>query len=138
MTLVPTSNWTASKPSITRFTPGHDSRILSDGTTVLDISFEFDAIMECDSVTTSIKLHGTTHGSAVPLIDTASVQCTPVDPVSNYVISATSHSIWRWSARLLNVNDGIYQLSISNPLATSGLGTGVSDSFGVCSYKSVS
>jgi alpha-1,3-glucan synthase len=131
MTFVPSSNWTAPQPSITDFAPGHDFRVLSDGTSFLDIFFEFDAMMDCESVTESITLDGTTQGFVTPFVDTASVECALADPSSSYIVSAASHSVWRWSARLLNVSDGIYQLKMSDPVDTSGSGTGVSVGHGI-------
>jgi alpha-1,3-glucan synthase len=128
MTFVPSSNWTAPQPSITNFAPGHDFRVLSNETSVLDISFEFDAIMDCESVTKSITINVTSQGFVTPFVDTASVECALAESSSSYVVSAASHSVWRWSARLLNVSDGIYQLTMSNPVAADGIDTGVSES----------
>jgi alpha-1,3-glucan synthase len=134
MTFVPSANWTAPQPSITDFAPGHDFRVLSDGTSVLDISFEFEAQMDCESVTDSITLDGTTQDFVTPFVDIASVECALADPSSGYIVSAASHSVWRWSARLLNVSDGIYQLTMSDPVATSGSGTGVSVGHGISAH----
>ncbi|KAJ6579903.1 hypothetical protein B0H10DRAFT_2235479 [Mycena sp. CBHHK59/15] len=48
-----------SRPALTKFTPGHDTRIqvaVSDtNTTTLDISFEFNTVMDCTSVTNSMS-----------------------------------------------------------------------------------
>jgi alpha-1,3-glucan synthase len=128
-TFIPTRNWTAPQPSVTTFSPGHDSRIFANGSTDLVISLDFDAVMDCDSVTTSTTVNGTNHRSIAPFIDVSSIVCEIPATNAKSTISAATQSVWRWSAQLRNVTDGIYQVTVDDPRAAVGTsGTGVGGS----------
>lgn len=114
-------------PVITKFLPGHDFRMVSAETVQFEI--HFSQPMNCDQITNTIQINSTTaHGDA-PQIDTTSVQC------SNPPSSAADQSSWCgavnttfiYAAKLVNVSDGIHQISVNNITNANGTAsTGVS------------
>lgn len=120
---VPATNWIGPRPAITKFSPGHDHRILSQGSTV-QISLEFNVVMECASVTQSISFDvTTTGGGGAPTIGTPS--CGEVTNPDPNVIPGGEVSTWSWSATLQNVPDGIIRMTVNNPTSDGGDGTQV-------------
>ena len=124
---VPIDEFIAPDPVVTKFLPGHDYRMLSSK----NISFEihFSQPMDCDQITNTIQINSTTAGGEVPQVDTGSVQC------SNISAAKADHSPWCgavdttfiYAANLVNVSDGIHQISVNNITSANGTGsTGVS------------
>ncbi|KAF8258343.1 hypothetical protein EI94DRAFT_1622890 [Lactarius quietus] len=79
---VPTSEWVLPHPALTKFSPGHDARIMSDPSRAnnpVTVTFEFNTIMSCTSVTNALTLNMSSsgHGSN-PTFDPSSVMCGPV------------------------------------------------------------
>ena len=125
--LVPLAEWVAPPPRITKFTPGHDARILSNGTTI-GITFEFNTAMSCDGVTNAIALNVASSGKGgTPTI--GNVQCgTTTGQVGK--LPGAPISAWDWSATLSNVPDGILEIVVTNaPSSTTGVSTNVSKCF---------
>ena len=122
---VPKEDWIGPNPMITKFSPGHDARLLStvgaNGTESVDIAIEFSTEMDCDSVTNSISFDATTEGGRVPTIE--NVRCaaleSPITPP--YVGSITS--TWSWSATLQGVQNGVHAITVKNATAASGSGS---------------
>ena len=125
--LVPKAEFIAPDPVVTKFLPGHDYRMLSSK----NISFEihFSQPMDCDQITNTIQINSTTANGEVPQIETGSVQC------SNISAAEADHSPWCgavdttfiYAANLVNVSDGIHQISVNNVSSANGTGsTGVS------------
>ncbi|CAA7271667.1 unnamed protein product [Cyclocybe aegerita] len=123
--LVPINQWTAPLPVITKFTPGHDARLLVNegdtNATTVDIRFEFNMPMSCTGVTQSItlKMDSSGHGSN-PTI--GSVNCDSMAPTAGRIAGAAA-STWYWSATLTNFPDGVLTITINNPAASSGNAT---------------
>ena len=122
--LVPNTEWTAPSPVITKFTPGHDHRILANpgdtNATTVDIGFEFNVAMNCDAVTSSITLNMSSSGqNSNPTI--GNVQCSTLPTTSTN--SSTFLSAWSWTATLTNFVDGVLTITVNNPPAGSGNGT---------------
>ena len=127
--LVPTNQWVPPLPALTKFVPGHDHRILvnsadADAETV-DISFEFNTVMDCDSVTKSLSLNMSSSGKGgIPTIN--DVKCENVVNADPARIPGGSVSIWSWSAKLGDFPDGVLTLTLNNPSSQDGkLSTGV-------------
>ncbi|CED84111.1 alpha--glucan synthase [Phaffia rhodozyma] len=120
MVLVPEDVWYPPAPSLTKFSPGHDARLLTvDGSsneTSFGISFEFDQEMNCDSLTQSLNItfHGAPGSTAKPKISGTPVcgslkgQSPPVD------LQVVPPSGWRWNATVADAEDGIYEISFNN------------------------
>ena len=129
--LVPTTEWVAPPPMLTRFLPGHDARITSTpgdpNATTINIVLEFSANMSCTSVTDSITFNMSSSGSGgQPTLDASSVVCgTVANPV--ITISEVAPSAFSWSATLNDVPDGILEIVVKNPSTADGTAsTGVS------------
>lgn len=113
---VPSENWVAPLPAMTRFLPGHDARILSN-TTNVDVVLEFSTLMDCDGVTAAISFNMSSSGhGGNPSILTSSIKCANIDPANAFpsTIVGADISAWSWAATLQNVPDGILEIIIKN------------------------
>jgi alpha-1,3-glucan synthase len=126
--LVPAENWIAPRPALTKFSPGHDTRINSDnGTTTVDVRLEFNVAMDCAGVSKAIALNMSSSGNgSAPTFNAASASCGAVSNPDATVLPGDTPSAWFWQTTLTNVPDGILQITIDNaPSATTGVTTGV-------------
>jgi len=122
--LVPVADWLAPPQMITKFTPGHDARILSNSTTV-DITLEFNTAMVCDGVTNAIKLNMASSGKGgTPTI--GNVRCDATKGQAGRLPGAPV-SAWYWSATLSNFPDGVLEIVVTNAPSSGGGSTNVSD-----------
>ncbi|KAF8212206.1 glycoside hydrolase family 13 and glycosyltransferase family 5 protein [Mycena galopus ATCC 62051] len=112
------------------FSPGHDARIAVHATdtnaTTMDISFEFNTAMNCDSVTAamSFNLSSSGLGSTVSVSKATCGAVTNPDPVR---VPGTDTSAYQWSATLTNFADGILAITLNNPASSTGVKTGTVD-----------
>ncbi|KAF2724832.1 glycosyltransferase family 5 protein [Polychaeton citri CBS 116435] len=115
---VPKGEWQAPSPLITRFSPGHDARILSntssDEAMSLDLELRFSAEMDCDSVRNSINVSSTTDSGKQAVVDLGSFDCKTVDPQFEAYFYGPPPSIWRAQFKLDNVYDGVHTISTNN------------------------
>ncbi|KAG6914135.1 hypothetical protein DXG01_002246 [Tephrocybe rancida] len=123
---VPVAQWMPPIPALTRFVPGHDHRIQAspsdENSTTVDISLEFDATMNCDSVTQSISFNISSSGvSGYPAI--TNVRCGAISNLEASSIPGGSMSAWAWSATLRDFPDGVLTINIDNPLVMGGNAT---------------
>lgn len=85
-----------SPPQLTRFRVGHDARIKAESgdanATTLDISLEFNVLMNCDKVTASILFNISSYGKGgSPLV--TSVSCGEVvNPDPTIILGAGTSS----------------------------------------------
>jgi len=120
---VPVDQWVPPLPALTRYVPGHDARIQveagSANATSLDISFEFNTPMNCDSVTNAMSFNMSSSGIGgnVTVLQ-SSIVCSNVTNPILPTISGASFSVWSWSATLQNVPDGILTIQLDNPAST--------------------
>ena len=126
--LVPTDQWSPPRPALTKFTPGHDARIVSASALGdVDISLEFNTEMDCNGVTNSISLEmaSSGHGNAPKI---ANIHCrTAENPNTDARVQGVSVTQWMWSATLTNFPDGVLRISVNNPPRSGGNeGTGAS------------
>ncbi|KAJ7219301.1 modular protein with glycoside hydrolase family 13 and glycosyltransferase family 5 domains, partial [Mycena pura] len=129
--LVPVSNWVAPAPALTKFTPGHDARVLVDASdtnaTTMDIAFEFNTELTCDTVTNSMKfnLSSSGHGGQVSIVGkpTCGAVVNPDPP--NFSGGDTSQ--WQWNATLTNFADGVLTITLTNASSSAGASTGTVD-----------
>lgn len=126
--LVPIDQWVERSPSLTKFSPGHDHRILAQdddvNATTVDISLEFDTIMDCDSVTKSISFNMSSSGSSTSAPSITAVNCATVVGVASQ-IQGGSTSKWAWSATLTDFPDGVLSIIVNQPSSKTGKSTGV-------------
>jgi alpha-1,3-glucan synthase len=113
--LVPKKNWIEMYPVITSFKPGHDSRILStNGSASIPLELKFSQNMSCETVTKGIKIKSTTEVNLTPAIDPGSVSCSQISPPDDPKYSGALGSAWVWQGTLINVPDGVHQVSLTN------------------------
>lgn len=123
--LVPQDAWVAPLPALTKFTPGHDYRILSNSTTV-QVSLEFNTPMDCPTVTAALSLNMSSSGNSTsPSIDTDSVTCVTLTNAPASMLSGDAPSAWSWTANIKDMPDGILQLILDNPTSQAGTKSGV-------------
>lgn len=130
---VPLEDWVGPKPMITRFSPGHDARILSTSgpneTQSLDVELQFSTEMDCDAVTNSIAFNSTTQQGNTPKVDVGSVQCSTIEDPGEVKYVGQIMSNWTWSATLTDVEDGVHRLSVRNATTQNGSATNSNDHF---------
>ncbi|KAG5298100.1 alpha-1,3-glucan synthase [Histoplasma ohiense] len=117
---VPRERFIRPRPMVTKFSPGHDARLLStvspDKDERVPIELYYSEAMDCDSVTASITLNSTTDNGKIPSIDYSTVQCQSINPQPTKYIGELPN-FWRWSATLVGVYNGVHQLSIKDALS---------------------
>ncbi|KAH7889233.1 glycoside hydrolase family 13/glycosyltransferase family 5 protein [Phlebopus sp. FC_14] len=123
--LVPSTEWVAPPPMLTRFLPGHDARITAipgdPNATNINIILEFNVAMACNSVTNSITLNMSSSGiGGQPTLDTNTVVCNSVTTPVISPIPGVPPSAFSWSATLRNVPDGILEIVVNNPTTQDG------------------
>ncbi|KAF1984700.1 glycosyltransferase family 5 protein [Aulographum hederae CBS 113979] len=134
--LVPIDEWVAPTPSITKFLPGHDFRAISTvakgQTEKIEFSFEFSDQMDCDSVTNAISFLSDTESGAQPRIDENTINCESIDEdaqVPQKIVGAPV-GVWRYTANMINVANGVHQISVTNATTQQGSrSTGSVDKF---------
>ncbi|TID22987.1 glycosyltransferase family 5 protein [Venturia nashicola] len=120
---VPIEQWKGNpSPTLTKFVPGHDARVLAKSNTgnSVDIEFQFSQDMDCDFITENLVVNSTTTETSTAKIDIKSVVCgniTETDP-SKFV--AQVPSAWSWKATLIDVPAGIHALTIANATSADG------------------
>lgn len=123
--LVPTTIWVAPLPALTKFTPGHDARILSSsgsGSDDIDISLEFNVVMSCAGVTAALSVNASSAGGFTqPKVKQGT--CGPVTNPDPAKVSGSQLSAWVWTGTLQAVPDGIIELTIKNAPANAGKAT---------------
>ncbi|EJD02308.1 modular protein with glycoside hydrolase family 13 and glycosyltransferase family 5 domains [Fomitiporia mediterranea MF3/22] len=128
---VPEANWVSVPPMLTKFSPGHDARLLTvDGdnnSTNIDIRLEFNVAMaSCDAVTNALSFNVSSSGTgSTPSV--TNVQCGNLPNPDPPTIIGSGTSSWSWNATLTNVPDGIIMLTLDNPASSSGITTGAKD-----------
>ena len=121
---VPSDQWLRPSPVITKFHPGHDSRILSNATdgekSVVSIELHFSDEMDCQKTLDAITCDSTTEDGSSATLDRASFSChtendTSVN-VSQYTGPVTGQipSVWRIVGNLANVADGVHSVHVAN------------------------
>ena len=126
--LVPKSLWIEMYPVITSFSPGHDTRILSEnaslastnGSIAIPLEFKFSQNMSCDAVTKGIKITSITEAGVTPSIQASSVSCSQISPPESPAYVGAPGSSWVWRGTLENVFDGAHQLTLTNITNSAG------------------
>ncbi|PCH38049.1 glycosyltransferase family 5 protein [Wolfiporia cocos MD-104 SS10] len=126
---VPIDDWVAPPPALTRFLPGHDARITSNGSAAsINISLEYNTAMNCDALIDAISFNMSSAGNVTkPSIDQSSIKCAAVSEPQPSEVQGVSLSAWSWSATLLDVPDGIIEITITNAATAEGASTNSTD-----------
>ncbi|KAF9052983.1 modular protein with glycoside hydrolase family 13 and glycosyltransferase family 5 domains [Panaeolus papilionaceus] len=127
---VPNSMWVPPPPAITKFTPGHDARIANDGNVnSIDVTLEFNQPMSCTGVTNATTFTMASSGKGgSPKINGTPVcgNVTNPDPAR---IPGMFTSVWRWSATISDVPDGVLTMTVTNAPSAGTGNTGTTDHF---------
>lgn len=130
---VPEDQFASPRPTITKFEPGHDSRLLSDSVSAETFPFEvhFSSEMDCDSVKASIQISSTTENNQTAVVDASSTTCSSVDlELDRSDLVAQVGTAWVFSGNLTNVFNGIHSISVNNATIGDGsLSTNANDTF---------
>lgn len=111
---VPKIQFIAPSPVITKFVPGHDYRALSSGNQSIPIAFHFSAPMDCDKITTGLVINSTVANNQTAQLDKGSIQCKNTTEADSSPWSGGVNTTWAFTANLINVSDGIHQLTLGN------------------------
>lgn len=125
---VPIEHWLGSPaPTLTKFVPGHDARILAKSNidNTVEIELQFSRNMDCEFITKNLLINSTTTGASTAKIDAESVVCGNVTETSPAKFVAQIPSAWSWKAKLIDVPTGVHALTIAN--ATTEDGSGFTD-----------
>ncbi|OQE16517.1 hypothetical protein PENFLA_c027G04293 [Penicillium flavigenum] len=119
---VPKDKHKSARPMITKFTPGHDFPLRSTVAPNLpeDVTVElyFSEKMNCDLVTDAITLSSSTEKGQVPTINPKTVNCTTIPPLLQSNWTAEIPSVWKWTANLTGVYNGVHKLTVNNATNT--------------------
>ena len=131
---VPKNKFVIPRPTITKFIPGHDARVVSQVAPgkqeTVPIELHFSQEMDCTTITDTLTINSTTEDLIMPMVDKASVKCqnSTVD-VTPPLVGAIATS-WTWTANLINVSNGVHRVTVKNATTSNKKGfTGVSSHF---------
>lgn len=131
---VPKDQFVGPRPMVTKFVPGHDARIASKVAPgkheTVPLELHYSQEMDCDSITNSMKINSTTEDHSVPTVDKDSVKCqkSTADASPQFVGGIPTQ--WAWTANLIDVANGIHQLTVPNVTTpNNGSSTGSVDHF---------
>lgn len=130
---VPQADWTPVPPMLTKFSPGHDQRLLvvdgDNNSTNIDVRFEYNVAMDCQGVQNAISFNVSSpsmSGAQTPQL--SNVNCGAVSNPDPAMIPGSGTSSWSLTATLTGVPDGIVEIIINNaPSANGGPTTGSRD-----------
>lgn len=87
---VPIDKWMQPSPTITRFVPGHDSRLVSNSSSsTVPIELHFSQEMDCNDVLRAIEIHSTTEDGSVPSLNRTSVSCRKSKEIKAFISQYT-------------------------------------------------
>lgn len=133
--LVPVGNWTRPGPSISKFIPGHDNRIVSttgaDQPDEVDIEFRYTDEMDCDSIRQTISFNSTTEGGQqITKPADEDFKCGVIDATLETNYTGPAPSVWSFKTTLKNVYDGVHMITLKNSTNQEGNATtGTTDKF---------
>ena len=116
---------------ITKFLPGHDYRTLS--TPSIPIQLHFSIPMSCEKIANALQINSTTHNRQVARLDPRSIRCDSNITLNSMAtpLCGVAQTTWSFMATLINVYDGVHQISINNvsTLADGNITTNSHDHF---------
>ena len=126
---VPKAKFVKPSPYITRFSPGHDARFISQGNDgeTIQIGFEFSQEMNCSQITDSLTVTSKALNDESAQIDTTSVSCSSFAETQVATWPGALTSVFGYQVNLTNVYPGIHRITVSNVTTAEGnLSTNVS------------
>jgi alpha-1,3-glucan synthase len=131
---VPKGRFIPPPPMVTKFVPGHDHPYFQtaeeESNNSVNISLNFNVEMDCKKITEKMTFKSSTFNKLTPRVDEASVSCGNTTGDDRAKLVGAIASAWSWSARILDVADGIHQISVKDAVtADGGSSTGSTDNF---------
>ncbi|KAL8840879.1 MAG: hypothetical protein Q9170_001143 [Blastenia crenularia] len=130
---VPKDQFVGPSPMITKFVPGHDARIKSTVAPgkqeTVPVELHYSQEMDCDSITNSLKINSTTEDKSIAKLDKDSVTCQKSTTDEPPQLVGAIPTQWTWTANLINVANGIHQLTLPNVTTSDNQSTGSVDHF---------
>lgn len=126
---VPKDKFVRPSPYITHFSPGHDARLVSQGTDgeVVRIGFEFSQEMDCKDITNSLTITSKALHDESPQLNTTSVSCKSIEETDVAEWPGALTSVFSYEVDLGNVFPGVHRVTLSNVTTADGnQSTGVS------------
>jgi alpha-1,3-glucan synthase len=123
---VPKDKFVQPSPYITRFSPGHDARLVPQGTSgeTVRIGFEFSQEMD---ITNSLTITSKALDDEIPQLDTTSVSCKSIEETDVVTWPGALTSVFSYEVDLGNVFPGVHRVTLSNVTTADGnQSTGVS------------
>lgn len=124
--LVPKDKFIRPSPTITKFLPGHDYRIMSSQPTGGHIRIEvhFSDEMECDAITRNIQIESKTVDQSTAQVDEGSVQCRAAPPDSDQAKwVGAPQTAFVYSVDIIDLAHGIHDISVRNVSTKDGNAT---------------
>jgi alpha-1,3-glucan synthase len=126
---VPKDKFVQPSPYVTRFSPGHDARLVPQGTSgeTIRIGFEFSQNMDCRDITNSLTITSKALDDESPQLDTTSVSCKSIEETDVATWPGALTSVFSYEVDLGNVFPGVHRVTLSNVTTADGnQSTGVS------------
>ncbi|CAG8424933.1 unnamed protein product [Penicillium salamii] len=119
---VPKKKFVKPSPYITNFSPGHDARLVPQGTSgdTIRIGFEFSQEMDCADITKSLKITSKALDDKIPKIDTTSISCKSIDEIDVVKWPGAHTSVFKYEADLSNVFPGVHKVTLDNVTTADG------------------
>ena len=121
---VPKAEWLRPSPVITKFSPGHDARILTTendpGPLNVSIEVHFSDEMDCQGVLNAMTCDSTVEGETRASLDKGSFSCSVEDDntafVSKYtgIVTGQMPASWKITGKLINVSAGVHTVTVGN------------------------
>ena len=123
---VPKKEFVAPPPMITRFSPGHDARLISQvaagSQETIDFEIDFSAAMDCDSIKSSLQVNSTTDDNRLAQLDLDNAKCEEIDDPEPATLVGEIVTAFRFSAQLFDVSNGIHAITVRNVSTEDGVG----------------
>ncbi|KAJ6102430.1 hypothetical protein N7486_004857, partial [Penicillium sp. IBT 16267x] len=119
---VPKEKFVQPSPYITRFSPGHDARLVAQGTSgeIIRIAFEFSQEMDCGDITNSLTITSKALDDESPQLDTTSVSCKSIEETDVVTWPGALTSVFSYEVDLGNVFPGVHRVTLSNVTTADG------------------
>lgn len=131
---VPKAKFVQPSPYITRFSPGHDARLVPQETSgdIVRIGFEFSQEMNCADITRSLTITSKALNDESPQLDTTSVSCKSIEETEVVTWPGALTSVFSYEIDLGNVFPGVHRVTLSNVTTADGnQSTNVSRQFSI-------
>ncbi|KAL8647173.1 MAG: hypothetical protein Q9226_006541, partial [Calogaya cf. arnoldii] len=121
---VPKDRFVGPRPMVTKFVPGHDTRITSKVAPgkkeTVPVELHYSQEMDCDMITKTLKVNSTTEDRSVPTVDKDSVKCQKLTTSEPTPFVGGIPTQWTWTANLVNVANGVHRISLSDVTTSDG------------------